>query len=60
MNYGFSLFLFSCVLEVQAAMSPMSDKYASYSSPIKDPIAVKFRILIYTSKAIHMQAWTVP
>jgi hypothetical protein len=42
MNYGFSLSLFSCVLEVQAAMSPMSDK-----SPNKDAMAVKFHTLIH-------------
>ena len=47
MNYGFSLSLLSCLLEVQAAMSPMSDKYPSYSSPTKDSMAVKFHIFIH-------------
>jgi hypothetical protein len=47
MNYGFSLFLFSCVLEVHAVMSPMSDKYLSYSSPIKYLMAITFHILIH-------------
>jgi hypothetical protein len=47
MNYGFSLSLLSCLLEVQAAMSPTSDKYPSYASPIKDSMAVKFHIFAH-------------